>query len=141
MSHCAFHQGFCCGRAVFCQNFFFQRTGIDTDPNGNAAFLTGFHYCPYPIHAADVSGVNPYLIDSSSSRFQCKPIVKMNIRYQRNMNSLLDCRNQRNCIAIWNRGTNDFASGLFQYGRLRCAAFNIIGTRVQHRLDIDMFAV
>lgn len=77
-----------------------QGAGVNADPDWNAFLFTGFDYCLYLVAAADIAGINPHLVDAVLNRQQRQLVVEMNIRYERNMNLLLDLFDRRSRFLI-----------------------------------------
>ena len=94
MGHCTLDKGFGSWRAVFCKYLLFERTRVHAYSDRKISRSASVNDLFYPVHAADISGIYAYLVNSCRRRFYCKAIVKVDIRNKRYLYSLLNCRNK-----------------------------------------------
>ena len=87
---CAFHDSFRSHASVFFNQLFFQRAAVYAHTNRHIVFFGLFNYGSYPVLASNISRIDPDLICTVLDRRDCKSVIKMNIRNQRDMDLFLD---------------------------------------------------
>ena len=95
MPHRAFHQCFRRRCAVFFQQFFFQRTAVYPNADGNIFGFARFHYRPNTAFIPNVARIDPYFVDSRRHTFQCQPVIEMDIRHQGDLDLALMASTRR----------------------------------------------
>ena len=78
------HHSFRCRRAVFFQNMLFNRTRVDADANRNVLCPARLRNRLDALFRADIARIDTNGADASLGRGECQPIIKMNIRDDRN---------------------------------------------------------
>ena len=68
---------------VFLQKVFGQRTGIDSDADGNIFSFSCFDHGFHSVSAADIARIQAQAIDAGRDGCQSQTIIKMNIRNDR----------------------------------------------------------
>ena len=119
------------------QNLLFQTSGIYSDPNRNIILLAAVDHLTHPVLIPDVAGVDADFIDTCCHRFQSQPIIKMDVRHNRNMDCVFQMFNQFYRLPVRNGCADDFASGGFQTAGLLDTCLKILCRRIEHRLDGD----
>ena len=82
--------------------------------------------------AADVAGVDSYLINAACSRLKCKAVVKVYIRNERNINFLLDCGYRLGSFHIGNCDTDNIAACGLELLYLIYGCLDIVSLCVAH---------
>ena len=95
---------------------YFSTSSFSRDPlvhayaDGDIPFLRRVDYCPDPVCASDIAGIDTDLV---CAVFYCrdgKPVIKMNIRHQRDMDLLFDFCQRIRRSHIRNSTADDLAS-------------------------------
>ena len=132
MTHCTFHKSLRSWRTVFCKKLLFQRTAVHAYPNRDISFTAGFNHRFHPIHRADISGVYPYLVDTSFRRRNGKAIVKVDIRHKRDRDFLFDSRDKLNGFHVWYSRSYYFTASFFKLHSLLNRAFYVRRRHIEH---------
>ena len=126
------HQSFGSGRTVLGKKLLFQRARIDTDTNGKLSCAAGINDSLYPVHSADISGVDPYLVNTCGCGLYCQLVVEVYIRYQRYLHSLLDGRDKLYSLLVRYGCTDYLAACLFKLNCLSDTALDVVRAHIQH---------
>ena len=103
-------------------------------------FLCCFYHFADILFSTDIPRIDTDLICPMFHRCNCKFIVKMNIRDQRNMNLLLNLCKSFGSFHCWNSTANDLASSLLKSKNLFDRLFHIFCLCICHRLDGNWIA-
>ena len=70
--------------SCFLQQFFFERSRVHADPDGDALFARGFEDPFHAVHGSDIAGIDPDFVRAPPDRFEREPVVEMNVGHERN---------------------------------------------------------
>ena len=132
MAPCTFNHRFGAGLSVFFQQAFLQRSGVDSDPDRDVAFLTAGDNRFGMGTVADVAGINADRIDSLIQTVQRKQVVEVNIGDDRYADAFLEGRNGAAVFFIQNRDSDDFTSMLCQFVDLCSTGGSIFDRHICH---------
>lgn len=83
---------------------------------------------------SDVAGIDADLVHSGNSGFQCKAVIEMDIRYNRNAHGLLEGGDEAHRIHVRHGGPDNIAARGLESLRLTDAALDIGRRHAQHGL-------
>ena len=134
------HKPLCGHTAVLLHKILLQRTAVDSHTDWHLVFLCLVHNHLHPIPTADVAWIDTDLIRSVFYGSDGKPVVKVNIRHQRNVNLFLNLTKRLCGLHRRNRTPDDLASCLFQSENLVDRSPYIFRLRICHGLDGNWIA-
>jgi hypothetical protein len=76
--------------------------------------LRGLDNLRNSVFAADVARINAERVNAALDRYQCKFLMKVNIRNKRNMDSFFDLGQRMRCLFIRHGAANDLATDIFK---------------------------
>ena len=122
------------------ENLLFQRTGIDSDADGDTALTAGIGDRLDSVVRADVAGIDADFIYARGASLERQLIVKVDIRDNRRLDRFFERRNQSDRVHIGNRGADNLTPCLLERFRLSDGAFDICGRDIEHGLHADLSA-
>ena len=121
-------------QAVFFEQSLFHRAGIHADADGDAPLAAGVRHHTHPLRRADIAGVDADLVEARLHRGQREPVIKMDIRHERQVGAAPDLRQGARGELVGHGETHDLAARGFQPPELRERGGDIVRVRVRHRL-------
>ena len=95
----------------------------------------GLYYSPHPILSSDIARIDPDLISSMLNRRDRKAVIKMNIRYQRDMYIFLDLFQCFRCCPVRYCNPYDLTSRLLQAQNLLNGRLRVLRLGIGHGLN------
>ena len=86
----ALHDALCGNAVIFLHQVLFQRTAVDTHTDRDISLFCRIHNCFDALIASDISRIDTDLVRTIFHGCNGHLIIKMNVRYQRNGDLLLD---------------------------------------------------
>ena len=120
---------------IFFQKCFFQGTAVDADPDGNLMLLRLIDDGPQALLSTDIARIDPNLVGSVLNGRNRHPIVKMDIRHQRDLNIFFDLPQCLSRFQCGNGTAHDLTACRLQPVDLLYGSFDILGLCIGHRLD------
>ena len=136
----ALHDTFRSHTAIFLDQMLLQGTTVDAHADRDSVFFCLIHHRLDPVSGSDVSRIDPDLIGSIFNGCNGKTVVKMNIRYQWNVDLLLDLADSLCRFFGWHCHTDDITARLLQLQDLFHCFFYMFRLGVAHGLDQDRIA-
>ena len=121
-------------QAVFFEQAFFHRAGVDADADRHAALAAGVRHHAYPLRGADVAGVYADLIEPRLHRGESEPVIEMDIRHKRQIGAPPDLRQSARGEPVGYGKTHDLAPCALQPPKLCKRGGDIVRVRIRHRL-------
>ena len=95
------------------QNILFQRSAVNTNPNGDMSITAGFYHGMNAITSANVAWIDSDFIDAGFNCCNCQPIIELNIGNQWDIHFIFDGGDQPNIIHSGNGQAYDITASLF----------------------------
>ena len=130
--HGALGQAFCCNASVFLYQRLLQGTTVDAHPDGNACGFGLVHHRLHPVPVSDIPRVDPDLVRAVPDGRDSQPVIKMDIRHQRDMDLFLDLLQRLRRLHGRHRASDDLAPRLLQSKDLGNRSLHILCTGIGH---------
>ena len=130
----ALDKTFRCHTSVLLNDFFLKRSRINADTNRNLTFSGHIDDSLNALRSADVTRIDTDRIGTVLHSRQCHTIVKVNIRYDRNVYILFDFCKCLRCLQSRHRRADDLTSRLLEPKDLRDRRIGILRVCIGHRL-------
>ena len=137
MAQCTFHQCLRRGMPILCKDLLFQRAAIDANADGNMLFLAHVHHGLDPFFPTDIAGIDADFRSSPLCRGNGQPVVKVNIRHQRQRRFCCDIPEAFCGLHIRHGQPGNLTPGGLQGPDLRKTARYICCFCVEHGLNAD----
>ena len=134
MSQCTLGQRLGGHAAVFLHQVLLQRAAVDAHTDWNIPLPAGVGHGPHAVLRPDVAGVDAYFIHTAVHTQQRQPVIKVDIRHQRDVYSRLDARNGPCGLLRGHRHTHDLAARLLQAVYLPHCGVHVLRGRIAHGL-------
>jgi len=121
----------------FGQDLFFERAGIDADPDRDQMALTHLDDRFDLRFIADVSGVDPNLVNAAIYRFEREPMIEMDVRHQGQIGRFFDFFDRSSVLKIQNGEAHKLRARFFKGVDLLEGCLYILGFGIGHALDQD----
>ena len=130
----ALDQCFGGGCTVFCQNTFLNRTRIDPDADRNITRTSGLHDRFHAVFPANITGIEADFIHTGGNRIQRKPVIKMDIRDDRNGRLFTDNFERTRCRLVGHGTAHNVTACRSQCANLFQCRLCVASVGVGHRL-------
>ena len=130
----ALDEGLRAGSAVLCQQVFFDRPGVDADPQGGATGFRGGDDLA-DLFTAQVSRVDPDGVGAVLHGGDGQAVVEVNIGDRGDPDRLPDGLDGCDGIVVENGNPDDLAAGLLEPSNLADGSLHVPGVRGRHGLD------
>ena len=141
MTHSALDESLRRRRAVLREDILLERPRINAYTDREIMNSARVHDSFYPVHIADISGIDAYFVNSGSSSLYRKLVVEMDIRDEWYLHRFLDSGDKLYSLHIRDSCADYLTACLFELYRLLHTPLDIVRASVQHGLYVNMLSV
>ena len=131
----ALDESFRCDPSVFLNDLLLQRSRVDADTDRNIPFLRTVDDRLDAVGTSNIAGIDPDRVRPVFHRGDREPVIKMNIRDDRNVDGIFDRAKCFRSFHRRDRRSDDLTAGFLKLKDLRDRCGCILCPGIGHRLD------